>query len=261
MNRLVILMYHALYADEQELSDIPPSDRPYAVSVRDFDAHLDALAEDGLPIVDPRILATREPAGPGVILTFDDGHESGYRLAFPRLAQRGHPAAFFVTTDFVDARPDFCRWAQLKEMADHRMLIGAHGRSHRFFDDLDENSAIGEFAESKAVIEEQLGREVVQMSFPGGRFTRKLVSIGMSSGYRCFHTSQVGSERPRPFEAGAILPRIPVRRAMSAGSFRLLVNARRTALMKLRAVAAAKSLARRIAGNRVYHEVYERLAN
>ena len=68
---LVILMYHALYANERELQDITPEDRPYAVSTQRFAEQLQAMRDAGLPFVDPARLGEPQVRDGGVLLSFD----------------------------------------------------------------------------------------------------------------------------------------------------------------------------------------------
>ena len=173
--RVVVLMYHGLYDGERERADIDPADRPYAVSIQDFRAQLDAVARAGLAVIDPRDLTRSVPAQGGVVLTFDDGHASNHHHALPELQARGIAAVFFATSDFIARRRGFCAWPQLREMANAGMTIGSHGRTHRFFDDMSETEARAEYTDSKAAIEQHIGSSVNQISFPGGRFKSRQV--------------------------------------------------------------------------------------
>ncbi|GIK82820.1 MAG: hypothetical protein ABS45_09880 [Comamonas sp. SCN 65-56] len=260
MKPLVLLMYHALYADERELADIDPPDRPYAVSVSNFERQLELIGEAGIPVIDPRTLDRDAPTSGGVVLTFDDGHASNRIHALDRLVRRGYRGAFFVTTDFVGRRPGFSTWGQLVDMHRCGMTIGAHGRTHRFFDDLDDAASRAEFAASRSAIEDALGAEVRQMSFPGGRFRRRQLRFGQEAGFRIFHGSNVGVHRPEPVAAGTVLPRIAVRQATNERRYRDMISAAPLWLFRARLSANAKTLVRRTAGNRIYHALYEKLA-
>jgi hypothetical protein len=85
-----------------------------------------------------------------------------------------------------------------------------------------------------------------------------LLAIGAASGYHVFHSSRIGTQAIGVVEAGAVLPRIAVRRNMTLAQFRMLASGRRIPLARLQAVTHAKQLVRRIAGNRLYHHMYER---
>lgn len=258
--RVVVLMYHGLYADEQELAGIDAADRPYAVSVAEFKAQLDALQALGVALIDPEALGRQVPRNGGVVLTFDDGHGSNHRHALPELLSRGARAVFFATTDFIGRRPGFCSWQQLSEMADAGMTIGSHGRTHRFFDDLSDAEAQAEFADSKAAIEQHIGRAIDQISFPGGRYARHQRALARQAGYALLHTSALGSHAPRPFEPGATLARVAIKSGMPLDRFVALATARPRVMLRAQAIASAKQAVRRTLGNRLYHALYERVA-
>lgn len=260
MSRVVLLMYHALYANEREYADIDAADRPYAVSMAEFTAQLDALSAAGLPLIDPRELTRGVSADGGVVLTFDDGHASNHHHGLPELMKRDARAVFFATSDFIEHRRGFCSWRQLREMADAGMTIGSHGRTHRFFDDLDEAAARAEFLDSKTAIEQHTGHAVDQLSFPGGRYAAGQLQLGRQLGYRLLHTSAVGSHPARPVAPGAALARVAVKGGLPLARFMALAQARASVMLPAQTVAAAKHGVRRMLGNRLYHALYERVA-
>lgn len=71
-----------------------------------FQSQLDYLKKYYQVISLEKLLAYYERGTPlpaySLAITIDDGYESGYKLAFPLLRERGMPAAIFITTDFVD---------------------------------------------------------------------------------------------------------------------------------------------------------------
>lgn len=260
MTSLVIFMYHGLYSNERELEVIDAAERPYAISVESFERQLDCLAHAGIPVLDPNSLTTGGDVRGGVVLTFDDGHESNFRHALPTLADRGICGAFFMTSDFIGNRPGYCNWMQVREMADSGMLIGSHGRTHRFFDDLTANEAESEFRTSKEIIEQATSVPVSQISFPGGRYRHDQIAIGRRVGYQIFHSSRVGTIALRRVTAGAVLSRIAIRRTTTDESFAAYARADLATLARARFMAAAKQGVRSLLGNRLYHHLYEKVA-
>jgi len=227
MSQLVSLMYHGLFTDEAEqLRTIDLPDRPYAVSAATFERHLDLMAEAGLTIIDPQALPGPLPAR-GVVLTFDDGHASNATLAVDILVRRGLKAVFFATSDFIGARPHFCSWGQLRDMAQAGMLIGSHGRTHRFFDDMSDTEASAEFKVSRERLEQGTGQKVDQISFPGGRYKRAQLQLGKAEGYTLFYTSQVGVHREAALVSGAEVSRIAVRQGTDDTRFMAYASAAR----------------------------------
>ena len=260
MSRLVVLMYHALYEDEEELLSIDAADRPYAVSVAAFEEQLDILDRRGLTVADPAALPGGLEVDDRVVLTFDDGHASHHRHALPRLLDRGLRAAFFVTSDFIGNRPGFCGWSEVRELGEQGMVVGSHGRTHRFLDDLTEEEARAELKESKATIEAHVGRAVEQISFPGGRFRPSDVEAGVALGYRVFHSSRVGVHRPARLPEGVVLCRVAVRQGTTPGAFEAIASASPAWRLRARAIGGAKTVARRALGNGLYHALYERVS-
>lgn len=261
MNRVVILMYHALYDSEAGRARIEPIDRPYALSVQQFERQMQLLRQHDVPVLSPRSLEpeTDDAATAGVVVSFDDGHASNAELALPILQRSGLTAAFFLTTGFIGARPNYCSWAQADRLAQAGMLIGGHGHSHRFLSDLNVTEAGQELQHSWQAIHENLGLEPTQMSFPGGRCNMELVALGQRTGYRVFHGSSIGTLAPRAVNSKAILPRIAVKAAMSDADFVAFATARRSVLWPVQAVGGIKALVRGVLGNAGYHRLYAAL--
>lgn len=260
MSRVTILMYHALYADEAQYGAIDPADRPYAVSTERFAAQLQAIVARGLPVIDPASLGDDAVmARGGVVLSFDDGHASNYDLALPLLQAQGLRGVFFMTSDFMERRPGFCSWAQVRALADAGMTIGSHGRSHRFLADLPDAEATAELADSGRRIEDHIGRSVDQVSFPGGRFEPRQLDLWRPLGYRFFHTSRIGSLPARGATTHDCLPRLAVRRDTPVETVLAMARADAWWLARASAIGAAKQALRRVAGNSLYHRLYERL--
>lgn len=78
------------------------------VSPRLFEQQLDALLRHLRPYsmgeVITQFLEHREWPENGVVITFDDGYQNNLEIAAPILRRKGVPAAFFMTTGFVEGR-------------------------------------------------------------------------------------------------------------------------------------------------------------
>jgi peptidoglycan/xylan/chitin deacetylase (PgdA/CDA1 family) len=260
MSRVMVLMYHALYADDTELAAIDAEDRPYAVSVDNFRKQLDWLDREKLPVTDPLALSGYAAHAPvNVVLTFDDGHDSNYRHAYPLLRERGVVGVFFVTSDFIGRRPGFCTWEQLGEMANAGMHIGSHGKTHRFFDDLTAGELEQEYCVSRDAIASGTGRAPVMLSFPGGRYRESQITVGREAGYRYFFSSAPGANRRDAFVPGAVLRRIPIRSETNGEVFADSARGATGFLLRARVSAVVKGVLRKALGNYLYHHLYKRL--
>ncbi len=259
VNRLVILMYHALYEDERGLQEIPSEDRPYALSTAEFAAHLDLLQASGVPIADPHRLELGDDLEPGIMLSFDDGHASHTELALPLLVERGLTAVFFVTTGFVNARPGYCSWQQIERLCQAGMTVGGHGHTHRFLSDLSDTELANELSQSRSLLEDALGRSITQLSFPGGRHDSRSERAARAAGYRVLYGSRVGWLRTGSPAPACVLPRMAVRRGATASQVLAYANAGPTRMLRARLAFELKRLVRQLLGNKRYHKLYARL--
>jgi peptidoglycan/xylan/chitin deacetylase (PgdA/CDA1 family) len=262
VSRMIALMYHGLYRDEAELEAIDPEDRPYAVELGDFARHLDAIERSASVAGSLRALETMSPGATDrawVLLTFDDGHGSNHALALPELERRGWRATFFVTSDFIGRRRDYCTAAQLRELARHGMTVGSHGKTHRFLDALSDTELDEEIRGSKGAIEDCTGVAVDSISFPGGRYDERALRMGGAAGLRYFFTSEVGANETSALAHGGMVRRVAIRRGTRADELEALIRDPRI-LLRAAWRSRAKSIVRRALGNRLYHGLYRRLA-
>jgi peptidoglycan/xylan/chitin deacetylase (PgdA/CDA1 family) len=188
---------------------------------RGFECQLDYLRNNGDFLSLDRVielLERKEPIkGRFFCITFDDGLRSCYDNAFPILAERKIPAAFFIVTEntaapsVVEGR--FCKreassmpyfyeyltWSECAEMLKAGMTIGSHTSSHVKLADLNANEVRRQLIESKKAIEEKLGTECKHFACPWGRpgkdFNNRDVNIAKEVGYRSFLTTRRGKNQ------------------------------------------------------------------
>ena len=125
------------------------------------------------------------------VITFDDGYEETYSIAWPLLKRFGFPATVFVTPTEVSTK-GFASWQQLKEMAADGFTIGSHTMHHSYLTDTPESRFQEEIADSKRVIEERLGGPVDLLSYPIGGYTSKAQEVAKAAGYRGACTTNRG---------------------------------------------------------------------
>ena len=291
-------MYHALH-EGADVSRIDPEDRPYAVARDDFARQLDAVAER---LARPAG-ASGEEAGAGdgappVAITFDDGHASNVELALPLLVERGLDAVFFVTSGFVGAREHFVDATMLAELVRAGMTVGGHGRTHRFFDDLDAAAARAELVGARAALEAAVGAPVRSMSFPGGRHDRRARALAREAGIGALFDSRCAVASPRALARAlavaahgatggpvrgpgsdsadgpaddptddptddpgdpAPIPRVAIRRDTDPDTFARMIGPDPAWYSAARRGERLRGLVRRALGNRIYHGLYKSL--
>lgn len=255
-----VLMYHALYLDDSELAEIAEEDRPYAISCDMFQKQLDLLIDNNIEVLDPLTLLNDSGTGDkhSVLLTFDDGHESFYRYAFPELKKRSMQGIFFVTSELIKQREDFCTWLQLKEMTEHGMSIQSHGKTHKFISDLDSDEAREELAVSRNEIEKELGVSVNSISFPGGRYTKREIKHGIELGYDLFFTSNEGVNEFISGSGCNIIKRLALKKSTNLKEYLSLSKGNFFLIKKRIVIYKLKFLIKKLLGNSLYHVLYKR---
>ena len=142
----------------------------------------------------------RTPPARGIVLTFDDGYEDNYTVAFPLLKKYGWTGTFFVVTSSIGTRGHMTP-AQLAEMSRAGMAIESHGQHHIDFSQLPLDAARTELRESKRIIAGWSGKPVEFFAYPSGRVTPALERLLADLGYHGALTEVPGFVKPasRPF--------------------------------------------------------------
>jgi len=213
-----ILMYHHLGK--------PPRGAVagHYVSPRLFAGQLRALARRGYQAVTmdevAEYLATGHCAvSRPVAITFDDGYESLYHLAWPALRTAGFTATIFLVAGYLGKRNDWeqpptgqpmLQPAQVQEMAAGGITFGSHTLGHAHLDRLPPAYLAAELGESRRILEELTGRPVRHLAYPYGGCSPAVVAAARAAGYLTACTTCLGVARPggNPL----LLPRINVRR-------------------------------------------------
>ena len=251
---LPILMYHGLHSGPEDSGIYDPV---YSVEPRDFAAQLDWLADNGYGTARLRDLdPERRDSARRAIITFDDGDISNLRVALPALMKRGMVAEFFVTADFV-GQPGRLAPQDLRTLADAGMSVQAHGKSHRYLDELSLPDVEHELSDSKYRLEAFLDEPVTALALPGGRGGERERALALGMGYLDVLGSVPG--RNRRWTRGHYLQRLSVTRGLALGDFAGIVSGRGVLPVAMQARYHILALAKRLLGNRRYELVRARM--
>ena len=116
------------------------------------------------------------------VITFDDGYEETYTVAWPLLKRFNFPATVFVTPAEVGT-PGFVSWEQVSELSRNGVTIGSHTMHHSYIPLVSDERLPEELVESKHIIEQHIGCPVHFISYPIGGFTPHAQTIVMQAGY------------------------------------------------------------------------------
>jgi len=187
-------MYHYLGPPDD------PEDAHYFVSAKRFKRQLRllrALGYEGIGFAGLLAGWSGEASLPEkpIVLTFDDGHRSFYDIGLPLLRQFGFPATMFVITGRVGLAR-YLSWGQIEEMAGQGMAFESHGAHHRILTRASPDEVEEEIAQSKAILERRLEREVVAYAYRGGHLDEDVKRRVAKAGYRCAVCSKGGFNDP-----------------------------------------------------------------
>ncbi|MBB1072953.1 polysaccharide deacetylase family protein [Rhodoferax sp. 4810] len=140
-----------------------------------------------------------------VVLTFDDGYESFYTTAAPRLLAYGWNATVYVISGWLGQRmhwhppqplraePELLSTEQIRELHQLGFTIGSHTHHHRHLAELPPHEQRSELADSKAALEDLIGAAVTHLCYPFGSFNATTLELAAAVGYRTATTCLRGA--------------------------------------------------------------------
>lgn len=128
-----------------------------------------------------------------ICITFDDGYENNYSVAYPILRKYFCPFAVAIATGLCDGsvKPWWCgnvkflSFEQIREMSqDFLCTISAHTVSHPRLNTLPYNEQKKEITESIRQLEQITGKRIKHFAYPHGDFNDDTLSILKESGIK-----------------------------------------------------------------------------
>ncbi len=191
-----ILTYHSVGHRTHEMNVHPEQ----------FQEQMEWLAEH-VPIIP---LRDAIEGTPGIAITFDDGYADNLTQAAPILRQLHFPATVFMVAGcaggFLDCGSKeesdrLMNWSQVHEIRAMGWEIGAHTLSHRRLSHLPVSEQKSEIAQSKQMLEDQLGGPVPAFAYPFGAasdYNLDSIRLVQDAGFAYAVSNRFG-----PVEAGA----------------------------------------------------------
>jgi peptidoglycan/xylan/chitin deacetylase (PgdA/CDA1 family) len=210
----LVLCYHAV-------SDAWPD--PLAVRPSAFERQIRGLLRRGYRSV------TRDGILRGgsreLYVTFDDAYKT-VGAALPILERLGVPATIFACSSYADdgrplAVPELARqagayprelatmdWDELREVAERGFDVGSHTVTHPHLPELDDLRLEGELRDSRAAIEDELGRPCSFLAYPFGDEDDRVRAAARRAGYRAAFALRASRSPADPYA----LPRVDIYR-------------------------------------------------
>jgi len=189
-----------------------------------FAAHMRYLSDNGYRTIGLEDLKNDEAAfdrrNRKVVITFDDGYQDFYIHALPELVRYGFQATVFIVSSFAQnptgglSRHRHLDWKEIREIAKLGNSIGSHTVSHPNLQRVTRDRLVYEIAESKKVIEQEIGLAIDSFAYPYAfpehdrAFLSTLRASLRDSGYDCGVCTRIGTLKPKSDRL--FMPRIPV---------------------------------------------------
>jgi len=139
------------------------------------------------------------PGSRGVLhVTFDDAYEN-MLAALPALDRHGACSTVFACSAYGDGRQlevselagarydavglRTLSWEQLRALAEHRVEIGSHTRTHAHLTRLGDHELSCELRDSRSEIEDQIGRPCRLLAYPFGETDDRVRDAARRAGY------------------------------------------------------------------------------
>ncbi len=185
-------------------------------------------------------VGTKLPERP-VLLTFDDGFADFYTEALPVLKRYGFVATLYVVTGYIngtsrwlhhegEADRPMLTWDQLREISASGIECGGHSHSHPQLDTLTPAEVSCEIVQSKRLLEDHLGQNVLSFAYPFGYHSASVRRQVQKSGYTsacAVRHAMSSAEAKDPFS----LTRLMVKPDTSVDNLAALLNGRSSQLI------------------------------
>lgn len=202
-NPTVLLVWHDLVPRRKQVW--------FDTTIAEFSAQLTRLQKAGArPIsLDTlyRYLATGRPVPPrgAVVLCFDDNTRGIFDHAFPLLQKRRWPFAVSAHTAYVGVRTgkEHNTWEQLQAMERGGARVVSQTHTHPAdLRALSETALVREMGMSKARMDRRMGRPTRFVTYPSGKWDRRVALAAQRAGYVLGLTEDRGPAETSPHLLG-----------------------------------------------------------
>ena len=114
---------------------------------------------------------------PIVAITFDDGSETDYTVAYPLMEKRGIKGTSYITTAWIEARSRKLTWEQIKELKQVGWTIGCHTNTHPRLTELKAEDIHQEMQDVNRVFELHDLEPPEHHAYPLGRYNDQVIDV------------------------------------------------------------------------------------
>ena len=179
---------------------------PMCISTKAFTDQMRYLKENGYRSISPEDLIDflqyrKQLPRRSVMITFDDGYRSIFKIAYPILKHYGFTATFFIYTNYVGISSKAVTWDQLRKLKKEGFSIGAHSVAHSDLTVQADGESRGDYekrlhleiVESKNILDRKLSQNTLCFAYPFGRYNTKVMERVRRAGYKFAVTVERGN--------------------------------------------------------------------
>ncbi|MBU3189587.1 polysaccharide deacetylase family protein [Clostridium bowmanii] len=178
--KVPVLMYHSVTADKNNTNELKVSQSTFKAQLNYLKVnHYTTISLDQL--YSHMAKHTSLPAKP-VVITFDDGYEDNYTLAYPLLKANNQKATVFMIANCINTE-GYLTSKQLKIMDKNNFIVESHTNNHDNLSKLSYISQLNTLKNSKAILEKLLSKRVMYVSYPFGAYNKSTANAVHTSVY------------------------------------------------------------------------------
>ncbi|CAM4414793.1 polysaccharide deacetylase family protein [Paenibacillus tarimensis] len=217
-DQVIVLMYHNITKRQGEKNEL---------HVDSFRKQMEGLKNEGFNVISMDqyaefMLKKKSIPANAVLITFDDGYQSFYELAYPILREFNYPATNFVIVKWIDQPYGIPKvtWDQMREMKKNGMSFYNHTYDSHYYGTLDAGQDKKKPALSNRLylkekkrketlqeyrsrvkkdleraekrLQEELGNKYSMIAFPYGAFNQDVLDIAEKIGIKLTFTVKPG---------------------------------------------------------------------
>lgn len=170
-----------------------------SVTPTNFQAQMDWLRQaGGHPVTMDQVMAAIQGGPPlpshPVVLTFDDGHDDFATKAMPVLVANHFVATSYVVPGFLSTN-QYMTPQQVQQVSAAGMVVGAHTMHHVDLTKVNASVADAEISQSKAILEQLIGKPVVDFAYPFGAMNSSVAAMVEKDGFRDAAATTSGTQQ------------------------------------------------------------------
>lgn len=230
----------------------------YSIPLFIFKEQIEYLKDMNFNTITPEdLFSSNKNEQKNVIISFDDGYESNYTIAFPIMKEYGFKGVCFITTNYI-GKEGYMSWEQILELKKYGFSIQSHTHTHPFLSCLSIEEVEKELLLSKKYIEDFINTEVNSLSLPGGCSNKKVLECAFKIGYSFIFTSKPGINKINNKQK--IFNRFNITQKTTLEDFKKIVKYDKSFYLRQQIRYSLLNIFKNVIGQKNYYSIWRKFA-